>query len=151
MIVGIARAIDMDIIEVSGATGDLKTNLMDKTLKALDALKDHDFVVLHILGADVASHDKSLNQKRFFIEKIDREVFRRILEYTDFDKTMVVVTSDHVTSIKTGDHSEGFVPFVIYTKGIESNKIPKFDERSCKQGPVIEIEEFMEKVLSFEA
>ena len=151
VIVGIARAIDMDIIEVSGATGDLKTNLMDKTLKALDALKDHDFVVLHILGADVASHDKSLNQKRFFIEKIDREVFRRILEYTDFDKTMVVVTSDHVTSIKTGDHSEGFVPFVIYTKGIESNKIPKFDERSCKQGPVIEIEEFMEKVLSFEA
>jgi 2,3-bisphosphoglycerate-independent phosphoglycerate mutase len=148
---GIARAMEMNTIEVSGATADLKTNLRDKTLRALDALKKYDFVILHILGTDVASHDKSFNQKRFFIEKIDREVFRRILEYADFEKTMVVVTSDHVTSCKTGYHMSGFIPFAIYTKGIESNKIEKFDEKSCKQGPVINIEDFMEKVISFEA
>ena len=150
VIKGIARSMEMDIIEVSGATADMKTNLSEKVLKALDALKKYDFVILHILGTDIASHDKDFNLKRFFIEKIDREIFRRILEYTDFEKTMVVVTSDHVTSVKTGEHSAGFIPFTIFTKGIKSNNIQKFDEENCKQGPVINIEDFMEKVVSFE-
>ncbi|MFH0929182.1 MAG: 2,3-bisphosphoglycerate-independent phosphoglycerate mutase [Candidatus Aenigmatarchaeota archaeon] len=149
VIKGIARAMDMEVIEVSGATADLKTNLTEKTLKALDALKTHDFVVLHILGADVASHDKSFNQKRFFIEKIDREVFRRILEYVDFEKNMVAVTSDHITSVKDGEHKPGFIPFAIYTKGIEANGVMKYDEESCKSGPVIHTEDFMEELIRF--
>ncbi len=151
VIKGIAKAMEIEVIEVSGATADLKTNLRDKTLAALDALKKYDFVILHILGTDIAAHDKNVNQKRFFIEKIDREVFRRILEYADFEKTMAVVMSDHITSCKTGLHCPGFIPFAIYTKGIESNNVQKLDEKSCKQGPVINIEDFMEKVISFEA
>lgn len=151
VIKGIAKAMEMEVLEVSGATADLKTNLRDKTLKALEALKNHDFVILHILGCDIAAHDKSVSQKRFFIEKIDREVFRRILEYTDFEKTMVVVMSDHITSCKTGLHCPGFIPFTIYTKGIKANDVQKLDEKSCRQGPVINIRDFMEKVMSFEA
>ena len=121
----------------------------EKTLKALDALKTHDFVILHILGADVASHDKSFNQKRFFIERIDREVFRRILEYVDFEKTMIAVTSDHITTVKEGDHIAGFVPFAIYTKGIEKNDVLKYDEKTCKSGPVIHTDDFMEELMKF--
>jgi len=151
VIKGIARAMEMDVIEISGATGDLKTNLSEKVLRALDALKKYDFVILHILGADVASHDKSYAQKRMFIEKIDREVFRRILEYADFEKILIAVTCDHVTSVKDGEHKSGFVPFVLYTKGIKPNDVLKFDEKSCKLGPVIHMDEFMEEVINFEA
>ena len=149
VIKGIARAFEMEIFDVSGASGDLKTDLRAKTLKALEVLNNHDFVVLHILGCDVAAHDKKPNLKRLFIEKIDREVFAKILEYVDFSKTLLVVTSDHPTSSKTGTHIPGFLPFVIYTKGIEPNHIQKFDEESCKQGPAINIEHFMEEVLKF--
>ena len=149
VIKGIARALEMDVIEVSGATGDMKTNLTEKTLRSLDALNKYDFVILHILGADVAAHDKSSAQKRMFIEKIDREVFRRILEYVNFDKTVVAVTSDHVTSVKDGEHKSGFVPFVIYTRGIEPNQVMKYDEKSCKLGPVTHTEEFMEELFKF--
>ena len=149
VIKGIARAAEMDIYDVSGATGDLKTDVRAKTLKALEALNNHDFVILHFLGCDVAAHDKKPNLKRLFIEKMDREAFAKILEYVDFNKTLLVVCSDHPTSSKTGEHMPGFLPFILYTKGIESNHIQKFDEESCKQGPVINIEEFMEEVLKY--
>jgi len=146
---GIARVLEMEVVEISGTTADFKTNLTDKVLKALDLLNKYDFVILHILGCDAISHDKKFDLKRLFIEKIDREVFRRILEYTDFDKTMLVVASDHVTSVKTGMHMPGFMPFLIFTKGIQSNNIERFDEESCKQGPIVNIEDFMEEVIKF--
>jgi 2,3-bisphosphoglycerate-independent phosphoglycerate mutase len=149
VIKGLARAMEMDVYEVSGATGDLKTDLKAKTLKAIDALKDHDFVALHILGTDVASHDKKPPMKRLFIEKIDRDVFEKIIEYVDLDKTMLVVASDHPTSSKTGVHISGKMPFMIYTVGIESNKVEKFDEESCKTGPMIYIDDFIEEIQKF--
>jgi 2,3-bisphosphoglycerate-independent phosphoglycerate mutase len=149
VIKGIARAAEMDVYDVSGATGDLKTDLRAKTLKALEILNKYDFVILHFLGCDIAAHDKKPNLKRMFIERIDREVFAKILEYVDFNKTLLVVCSDHPTSSKTGEHIPGFLPFIFYTKGIESNHIQKLDEESCKQGPVINIEDFMEEVLKY--
>jgi 2,3-bisphosphoglycerate-independent phosphoglycerate mutase len=150
VIKGIARAMDIHVEEVPGATADLKTDLKAKVLKALDLLNTYDFVILHILGCDITSHDKNPKLGSLFIEKIDREVFKRILEYTNFEKTLLVVCSDHPTSSKTGEHIQGFIPFLFYTNGIESNKIEKLDEKSCKQGPLINIEDFMEEVINFE-
>jgi 2,3-bisphosphoglycerate-independent phosphoglycerate mutase len=149
VIKGIARAFEMDVSEVSGATADLKTDLRAKTLKALELLNGYDFVILHILGCDIAAHDKNFNLKRMFIERIDREVIKRILEYANFEKTLLIIASDHLTSVKTGEHLPGFMPFLVYTKGIQPNGIEKFDEQSCKQGPAINIEEFMEEVLKY--
>ena len=149
VIKGIARAMDIHVEDVPGATADLKTDLKAKVLKALDLLNSYDFVVLHILGCDITSHDKNPKLGSMFIEKIDREVFKRILEYTNFEKTLLVVCSDHPTSSKTGEHIQGFIPFLFYTSGIESNKIEKLDEKSCRQGPLINIEDFMEEVLRY--
>ncbi|MFH1229493.1 MAG: 2,3-bisphosphoglycerate-independent phosphoglycerate mutase [Candidatus Aenigmatarchaeota archaeon] len=149
VIKGIARAADMDVYDVSGTTGDLKTDVKAKALKAMEVLSSHDFVILHILGFDVAAHDKKPNLKRMFIEKVDREVFGKLLEYVNFETTLLVVASDHVTSSKTGEHKPGFLPFIFYSKGIESNRIQKFDEETCKQGPVIDIEFFMEEVMKY--
>jgi 2,3-bisphosphoglycerate-independent phosphoglycerate mutase len=149
VIKGISKAMEIHVENVPGATADLKTDLRAKVLKALDLLNNYDFVILHILGCDITSHDKNPRLGSLFIEKIDREVFRRILEYADFDKTLLVVCSDHPTSSKTGEHIQGFLPFLFYTNGIESNKVEKLDEKSCKEGPVINIEDFMEEVLKF--
>jgi 2,3-bisphosphoglycerate-independent phosphoglycerate mutase len=149
VIKGMARAMEIHVEDVPGATADLKTDLKAKVLKALDLLNSYDFVILHILGCDITSHDKNPKLGAAFIEKIDRETIKRILEYTNFDKTLLVVCSDHPVSSRTGEHIPGFMPFLFYTNGIESNKIEKLDEKTCKQGPAIMIEDFMEEVLRY--
>jgi len=145
---GIAKAIGMEVITVPGATGDLNTNLRDKAMAALDALRNHDFVVLHILGADVAGHDRKFDTKRGFIEKIDREVFKKFMDYVDLSTTLLAVTSDHITSIFSGMHEAGAFPFMLFGKDVQSNDIKKYDEHSCAKGPLISIDEFMELLLS---
>ena len=134
----------MTVVNVTGATADLNTNLREKTLAALEALRKHDFVVLHILGPDIAGHDKKFDTKRGFIEKIDREVFKRLTDYIDLNTTVLAVTSDHICSIFSGVHEAGPFPFMIYGKDVESNNIEKYDEQSCSKGPFISISEFME-------
>ena len=149
VIKGIARAMEIHVEDIPGATADMKTDLRAKVLKALEFLNSYDFVILHILACDVSSHDKKPTLGSVFIEKIDREVFGRILEYTNFEKTTLVVCSDHPTSSKTGEHIPGVMPFLIYTNGIKPNGIQKLDEKSCRQGPLINIEDFMEEVLKY--
>lgn len=146
---GIGRAADMEIIDVPSATGNEKTNLKEKTLSALNALYNNDMVIMHIKGTDTLSHDKMKAKKIRFIEQIDNEVFKRIFEYVDFSKTVLVVAADHPTSLETGEHVKGDIPFIIFTKGIESTPVQKYDEKSCKLGPTITIDSFMEKVLSY--
>jgi 2,3-bisphosphoglycerate-independent phosphoglycerate mutase len=149
VIKGVARSMEMDVADVSGATADLKTDLRAKVMKALDLLNNHDFVILHILGCDITSHEKNAKLGTVFLEKIDRDVFGRILEYVNFDKTTLVLASDHPTSSKTGLHTKGKMPFLIYTRGIQPNEVQKLDEKSCLQGPVVPINYFIEEVIKY--
>ncbi len=144
---GIGKHLEMDVIDVMGATADMKTDLKAKAMAAIEALRDHDFVLLHILAPDIAGHDKIVRTKAGIIEKIDREVFARIEEYVDFDRTVLCVTSDHITSVFTGNHEAGKFPFVVYTRGIEANKVNAYYEMECKKGPSIDIGELMELLM----
>ena len=148
---GICKALEMEVINIIGASGDAQSNLRDKTLAALDALRKHNFVVLHILGTDYVSHLKKADAKRGFIEKLDREVFTRIREYVDAEKTIIAVASDHVSSLQTGEHEHGAFPFAIYTKGIKPNEVAAFDEVSCKEplGPKTPMQNFMEILMQY--
>ncbi|HLE07992.1 MAG TPA: hypothetical protein VI933_05265 [archaeon] len=149
LVKGIGRALGMFVPEFSGGSADTNTNLREKTIAALDALQKNDFVVLHILGADVASHDKKPVQKRTFIEKMDTEVFRRAMEYIKLKETVIVVAGNHGSSAYTGKHESCNIPFVIFGKDIPANGPEKFDEVSCTQGPLVETQHFMEEVWKF--
>ncbi|MFH0830034.1 MAG: hypothetical protein V1887_02655 [Candidatus Aenigmatarchaeota archaeon] len=147
---GIAKATEMDMVTITGITGDPRTNLRDKALQALEALKSHDIVVLHILGADVASHDRNRREKAGFLTKVDKEVFGRIREYSDFKKLVVAVTSDHCTDPSTGMHVSGSFPYMIYTEGIQSTKSTGFNERAASAtGIKNDIGDLMELILQF--
>jgi 2,3-bisphosphoglycerate-independent phosphoglycerate mutase len=143
---GIGRMLEMDIKDVVGASGDMKSNLRDKTMAAIDGLTKYDFVILHILGTDAVSHDRKMDAKTGFIDKIDREVFGRIREYVDKKKVLIAVTSDHICSVYTGKHEKGAFPFCLYTQGMKPNQTAAFDEVSSKEplGPKLDIEDFME-------
>ncbi|MEM5814721.1 MAG: hypothetical protein QXD77_02800, partial [Candidatus Aenigmatarchaeota archaeon] len=143
---GIGRMLEMDVKDVIGASGDTKTNLRDKAMTAIDALAKCDFVILHILGTDVASHDRKFDGKVGFIDKIDREVFGRVHEYVDKKKVLIAVASDHLCSVFTGKHEKGAFPFCLYTQGIKPNETKAFNEVDCKEplGPKLRIQDFME-------
>ena len=145
---GIGRMLDMEVAELHTATAEYNTNLRDKTLKALDLLEQKDFVLLHIKATDIAAHDKDPAMKKAMVEKIDREVVGRILEYADFNKMIIAVLADHPTSLETGDHEAGHMPFIFYTMGIEKNNVEKYCELECKNGPIISMNEVMEKLIS---
>lgn len=132
---GISKYLGIDFIEVDGATGHVKTNLRGKLKAAIKALKKYDFVFLHINGCDEAGHDKNFMLKKMFIEKVDKEVISKL---SKINGITTVITSDHQTSVKSGSHVFGPVPFLMHVYGKDlsgfSGKVSEFSERECGRG-----------------
>ena len=97
---GIAGLLDMDLICVDGATGDTDTDLYEKTQKTLEAAESYPFVLIHINGADEASHRKDVSEKKEFLYKVDYVVLKTFLE-SGHD---IYVVSDHGTDPLSGQH-----------------------------------------------
>ena len=114
LVKGIAKALGMDLVPVQGATGDTDTNLAAKAAAALAAARHYPFVLLHINGADEASHRKNPQEKRAFLKRVDREVLANLLK----SGHGVTVVSDHGTDPITGLHLAGGQPvFATHQKG----------------------------------
>lgn len=126
---GIAKYVGMEVLEVSGATGRIDTNIEAKALAAREALKKFDFVFIHIKGADNASHDGKLEDKLLMIEKTDK--LANLLKRED---AYLIVTADHSTPISIKRHSSDSVPLLIYGDDIRKDKVKIFDEISASSG-----------------
>ncbi|PRR81630.1 alkaline phosphatase family protein [Clostridium vincentii] len=100
---GIAKDMNMYVPILNSATADVDTDLIEKAEKALELSKEYDFVLLHINGADESAHRKNEDQKINFINKIDKEVISYLMKTIDAN-TSLIVTSDHGTSAKSGNH-----------------------------------------------
>ena len=103
---GIAKLLDMTLIPVYGATGDVDTNLQDKVRVTIDAAKKYPFVLLHINGADEAAHRKNVTEKNDFLSKVDTVVLKPLLQ-SEHD---IFVVSDHGTDPVTGQHMGNWQP-----------------------------------------
>lgn len=97
---GIARLLNMDLLQIPGATGDTDTDLIAKTEAALLAARHYSTVVLHLNGADEASHRKNVEEKRAFLQKVDREVLAPLLR----SGHEIMVVADHGTDPVSGLH-----------------------------------------------
>mgnify|MGYP001026686290 CR=1 FL=1 len=126
---GIAKYIGMEVLEVSGATGRIDTNIEAKALAAREALKKFDFVFIHIKGTDNASHDGNLEDKILMIEKADKLV--NLLKKED---AYLIITADHSTPISIKRHSSDSVPLLIYGDDIRKDEVKFFDEISASSG-----------------
>ena len=130
LIIGIGRRYGLEYIETEGATGGVDTNISAKVKNAINALNDHDFVLLNIKGADEFGHDGRIEEKIQFISKIDK-AFEPIIGLKD---TLVVVTADHSTPIAVRDHSADPVPIMIKGSGIRVDNVRTYDEISAATG-----------------
>jgi 2,3-bisphosphoglycerate-independent phosphoglycerate mutase len=133
---GIGRYLGMEEIKVKGADGTVKTNLKGKILAAKKAIKDSDFIFLHIKACDNLAEDGKFLEKKEFIEKIDQNL-SPILDLKD---VLIVITGDHSTSSLKKNHCLLPNPILVYGAG--KNGCQKFSERECKNGKLVKIEQF---------
>lgn len=139
LIKGLAKLTGMTIINVDGATGYLDTNYKGKGLAALEALKDHDLVIVHVEAPDEAGHMGDIKEKIRAIEQFDREVVGTVFNglnetYSDF---RLMVTTDHFTPVALKTHAQGNVPFVIYDKvNPKDNLGSRFTEKTASQAKI---------------
>ena len=130
LIAGIGKAVGLEYIPVAGATGSADTNLPGKVEATINALKNREFVLLNIKGADEAGHDGKALEKRAFIERVDETLAPLI----DLDDCLLVVCSDHSTPCAIRDHSADPVPIVLNGEGVRVDSVKSFDEISCAHG-----------------
>lgn len=103
---GIGRLLGMTVLSAEGATGDTDTDLASKVRSALKAAEEFPFVLLHINGADEASHRKNPSEKAIFLHKIDEFLLAELV----CSGHEIVVVSDHGTDPMTGLHVAGVQP-----------------------------------------
>lgn len=127
---GIGSLLGMDVLSVAGATGKPDTDINSKISEALKSLKTHDFVFVHIKGADVLAEDGNFLAKKIFIEKIDKS----LAPLVNRDDILVVVTADHTTSSVLKIHTADPVPILIAGKNLHTDSVSIFGERACGSG-----------------
>ena len=135
LIKGIAVYLGFDRIEVPGATGYLDTNYEGKAEYALKALKERDFIYLHVEAPDEAGHNGDLKAKIKAIEDFDAKVVGAVLAgIKEHKKYKVMALPDHPTPLSLRDHSGDPVPFAIYSSNGKKDGAGSFDEEEAKNG-----------------
>jgi len=117
---GIAKLVGWDVVEVEGATGYYDTNYAGKAKAAIDALKDHDFVVVHVEATDEAGHNGDAREKVRALEAIDREIVGPVLAALERSGQpwRLLVSPDHETPLELRTHERRAVPFAMMGSGL---------------------------------
>lgn len=142
LINGIGVYAGMDVIRVEGATGLYNTNYEGKAAAAIETLKTHDFLYLHVEATDEAGHDGDLDLKMKCIEYLDKRIVKYILDHKDEigDELTIAVLPDHPTPVEMRIHTREPVPFVIMKPSESPDEVEIYDEKSAQKGFYGEIE-----------
>ncbi len=128
---GLAKMAGMKVMAIPGVTDGLDNDYAAQGAGALEALKQHDLVVIHIEAPDEAAHAGAIDDKIEAIQRIDREVISRLRRWREGDLRLLVMP-DHPTPIKTRTHSAEPVPFMLWGVGFSSNGAKRFAEMEAK-------------------
>lgn len=148
LIRGIGHYAGLDIIKVPGATGLANTNYEGKASAAIEALKKQDFVFLHIEASDEAGHDGDLDLKLQTIRYLDARIVKPVYEaVSEWEEPVcIALLPDHPTPVEIRTHVKEPVPFAIWHRGIQPDKVITYDEKSCTRGEygLLSLQQFME-------
>jgi 2,3-bisphosphoglycerate-independent phosphoglycerate mutase len=134
LIKGIGVYAGLEVIEVPGATGYLDSNFKGKAAACIEALKEKDFVFVHVEAPDEASHSGKLADKLQAIELFDEQVVGPVLEgIKQFGAYRILCAPDHPTPVALMTHTSDAVPFVLYAgETVEREGVAGYDEISAK-------------------
>lgn len=136
LIKGIGVYAGLEIINVPGATGYLDTNYCGKAQAAIEALKKHDFVYVHVEAPDEAGHSGDLQEKIKAIEQFDELVVGTILKnISQLGDWRMLVLPDHPTPVALRTHTPDPVPYILCTSEDMAeikNTITTYSEANAK-------------------
>jgi 2,3-bisphosphoglycerate-independent phosphoglycerate mutase len=130
---GLGLSLGMDVISVPGATGYIDTNYEGKADAAVQALKTHDLVYVHVEAIDEVSHAQDLEKKLIAIEDFDSRVIARVLDAVGGEANAAVLP-DHPVPIALGKHTRMPVPVSFRMEGMPPDDIAVFGESACLGG-----------------
>ncbi|MCI4363428.1 MAG: alkaline phosphatase family protein [Thermoplasmata archaeon] len=132
---GIARLFGLKDLFVGPMGADRAAALRERAERTRAALREQEFVYVHLKGPDEPGHDGDAARKREVIEQIDSGFFGPFLGGLDPD-TRVVVTADHATPVARRGHSDDPVPVLLWGAQVDPEPGPrgKFSEESCARG-----------------
>ena len=137
---GIAALVGLERVFVDGATGELDTNYEGKVDAAIETLKTHPFVAVHVEAPDECTHNGDLPGKLQAIEWLDSRVVGPLVSKLreggeDF---RMLILSDHKTLTSTRGHDGEPVPFLIYDSRRDTKNGLKYRESDGAKGPYID-------------
>ncbi len=151
LIRGIGHYAGLKIVEVEGATGLANTNYEGKAQAAIEALRQDDFVFVHVEASDEAGHDGDLDLKLKTIEYLDQRLIAPIYHEVETweEPVCIAVLPDHLTPVEMRIHVGQPVPFIIWHRGIEADEVQQYDEVSCMDGSygLLKLNEFMQELM----
>ncbi|HDM37519.1 MAG TPA: phosphoglycerate mutase, partial [Candidatus Omnitrophica bacterium] len=137
LIKGIGKTIGLDVIEVPGATGFYDTNYRGKAEYGLRSLNNKDFIFVHVEAPDEAGHNGDIRAKITAIERFDKEIVGRFLEYLERHRDFrILVLPDHPTPVKLRTHSRDAICFAMCGEGIKPDKKQSFSEFTSEKSPL---------------
>lgn len=152
LIQGIGVYAGLDVIKVEGATGLYDTNYEGKAHAAINALKSHDFVYLHVEASDEAGHEGDYDLKVKTIEYLDKRIVKYLMEeIAKMDEPVAIaVLPDHPTPWKLKTHTRDAIPFLIYKPGNTPDGVTRYDEIAARSGSygLLESRRLMPELLS---
>jgi 2,3-bisphosphoglycerate-independent phosphoglycerate mutase len=134
VIQGIGMCTGMEVIKVPGATGFIDTNYAGKVAAAIDAIKRHDFVYLHVEAIDECSHMGDLKLKMQAIEDFDAKIIKPVLEALKGQDIRFALLPDHPVPITLRAHTRTPVPLAVCGFGIVPDAVNIYNESSVKSG-----------------
>lgn len=136
LIKGIGVYAGLRVIDVPGATGYLDTNYVGKAEAALAALREVDFVYLHVEAPDEAAHGGLLDDKLTAIERFDELVVGTVVAgLEELGPCRLLVLPDHPTPVQRMTHTKDPVPFILYGSGGEFppvGSVTAYSERAAR-------------------
>lgn len=131
---GIGVFAGFDIIDVPGATGYFDTDYVAKGKYAIEALKNHDVLFVHVEAPDEAGHASNVEEKVKSIERIDKYIVGPVLNSLKGEKFRAAILPDHPTPISVGTHTRDDVPLIIYSSDRKGDDCDSFDEKGVLKG-----------------
>ncbi|MFC1897059.1 cofactor-independent phosphoglycerate mutase [Chloroflexota bacterium] len=128
---GLARMMDMGILDIPGVKDGLDNDFTAQAVGALTALEKYDLVVIHIEAPDEAAHAGAIDDKIEALQRVDSEVVSQLCGWRRNNIRMLILP-DHPTPIQTQTHSGEPVPFMLWGPGFSANGAKRFTEVEAK-------------------
>jgi len=127
---GLAKMLDIEILEIPRVTDGMDNDFTGQAEGALKSLDNNDLTFIHVEAPDEEGHAGSAVQKAEAIHRIDAEVIGRVMALGR-ENVSVLVMPDHPTPVEIRTHSSDPVPFMLWGRDFPANGASRFTEKEA--------------------